>query len=1259
MFELVDETLKIKAENMQREHFRRRRWLKTVVSLSVIVSLCISYVLILPAVTLTEETFCGYEQHKEHNSKNCYTETETLVCELPEEGHKHTDECYEEERILSCKEEESDGHRHTEDCLDEEGELICGLSEGEGAHHHDETCYTSESTLICDKEEAEPHVHNGDCFVTEKELTCTIPIHEHTLQCYSNPEADIENRSVWERTVNGTELSGDWRDDVIKIAETQLGYHESERNYLVQDDVKTKNGYTRYGAWYGDPYGDWSAMFCSFCLHYAGVDAKKMPQEANCGKWIDILANRGLYHEYKSGYEPEAGDLIFMDLDGEANHVGFVYEVSEDRIQTIEGNKEDQVKFYSHMLNDTCIKGYAEIPLDADQEGEEAESEKLDAVEDKKEDTDIKDEHSIQERSITTTAKDGATVYVTGMLPEDAVVTIEPVEMDDVQLSKYIGRNSQISVKSHIVYDITLWSDGTEWHPDSSVSVQINQPNIEIENDKSVAMTHVLDDGNTESIETDISEDGNLEFNTDGFSLYIIYTYTVDFHYGDLTYSIAGESSILLSELFDILEIDRDINNVSSLSFSNDDLISIEKIENSDFTDWNLISLAAFDTLEELTVTMEDGEILTIHVTDASSITPTPAPNYIGTYPTGNGSTEWQITKEQYTGRSQDKKRPIDADGDGDPDIYLQKNVVPTGVENEFLVYLSIDKKMTWEDFLNICKIGATSTNKYHSTPLGTIISGNVGGNFSELMEHDVTGGYSNQFYILIRVYESQSSSSPLYSYYDRRYGSNPNCSNGTGYLVIPGLGNMISARTVTMKASGNGSGNPFVMNIYLEDFRTAFDFSFHDTVFNNVEDVLGDNIEFIEFINGDGSQSYNQATNTITWNPMENGTIVPEVSVNPVTGWIENSSQLVYKVRLNVEAEGFVSCGDTLNSKSASIAAGESNVVNNSAIVTYDKIALPETSGVPSIYGLEGEFPVPEVRGLLYDIAFSKENENGRSLDGAVFGVYEEDGKTPVLRDGNPLTLTTNAGQLARFADLPWGRYVLKEIKPPKHYTTPSSNEWQVYLCYTKSPSTLRQDDTPYEHNLRIITNDINGEWSIVNPKIDYKYNLEIHKVDQMNNPLGNAQFEVTDPNNEGQILTAQTNEDGVCRINSDYRANTEYVLVETLSPDGYYYLPSNVRFKIVENSTDDTYTAELVNEEELDGLVGLEIQETEKEDGTYEFMLVITVQNLTGYELPHTGGQGNFVYIFAGVLLIACALAIGCRKHETGRRCKRPQDS
>ena len=361
----------IKEEKIKKEHAYKKRWLKTVVSLSVIVSLCMSYTLMIPAVTMTNQTYCGQREHSMHE-ESCYTEKKTLICDMADEGHMHSDECYEDKSILSCKVEESDGHRHTEDCLDEIGELICGLYEGEGAHHHDETCFTSENFLICDKKEAEPHVHNDDCFVTERGLTCTIPIHEHTLQCYSNPEADVENQSVWEREVSGTELSGDWRDDVIKIAETQLGYHESERNYLVQEDGKTKNGYTRYGDWYGDPYGDWCAMFCSFCLHYAGVDANNMSHEANCGKWIESLTDRGLYHEYESCYEPKAGDLIFMDWDGdgEANHVGFVYEVNEDNIKTIEGNKADQVKYdqydLTHKDDDTGsdshhILGYGEL----------------------------------------------------------------------------------------------------------------------------------------------------------------------------------------------------------------------------------------------------------------------------------------------------------------------------------------------------------------------------------------------------------------------------------------------------------------------------------------------------------------------------------------------------------------------------------------------------------------------------------------------------------------------------------------------------------------------------------------------------------------------------------------------------------------------------------------------------------------------------------------------------------------------------------
>ena len=111
---------------------------------------------------------------------------------------------------------------------------------------------------------------------------------------------------------------------MLAIAETQMDYAESERNYIVPEGTTLTKGYTRYGAWYGDWYGDWCAMFASFCLHYAGVD---MPLDSYCPNWILSLDALGLYHA-EEAYTPAAGDLIFFDWDGDldSDHVGLVKE---------------------------------------------------------------------------------------------------------------------------------------------------------------------------------------------------------------------------------------------------------------------------------------------------------------------------------------------------------------------------------------------------------------------------------------------------------------------------------------------------------------------------------------------------------------------------------------------------------------------------------------------------------------------------------------------------------------------------------------------------------------------------------------------------------------------------------------------------------------------------------------------------------------------------------------------------------------------
>ena len=86
----------------------------------------------------------------------------------------------------------------------------------------------------------------------------------------SDPEADLEDEDLWDLMFAYLPLSGNWADDLVLVAESQLGYTESAENF---DAVLNENkdgydrfGWTRYGAWYGYPYGDWCATFISFCL---------------------------------------------------------------------------------------------------------------------------------------------------------------------------------------------------------------------------------------------------------------------------------------------------------------------------------------------------------------------------------------------------------------------------------------------------------------------------------------------------------------------------------------------------------------------------------------------------------------------------------------------------------------------------------------------------------------------------------------------------------------------------------------------------------------------------------------------------------------------------------------------------------------------------------------------------------------------------------------------------------------------------------
>lgn len=244
------------------------------------------------------------------------------------------------------------------------------------------TGITMSNETFCGYEE---HVHTEECYDEEGNLICELEEHSHTVDCLINLNADVEDATVWKATL--PELTGDLRTDVVNIAYSQLGYTESTANFSPGEDGVTRYGYTRYGAWYGNEYGTWDAMFVSFCLNYAGIDRTAFPLNSGAYSWAVELSEIGSYAE-ASAYTPLAGDIVFFDsdYDGRIDRVGIVAstDISGGVVTIIEGDytvsEVDTVCEHIYALNDPTISGYGIIAVseEAEEETEDAEAEETD-----------------------------------------------------------------------------------------------------------------------------------------------------------------------------------------------------------------------------------------------------------------------------------------------------------------------------------------------------------------------------------------------------------------------------------------------------------------------------------------------------------------------------------------------------------------------------------------------------------------------------------------------------------------------------------------------------------------------------------------------------------------------------------------------------------------------------------------------------------------------------------------------------------------
>ena len=368
----MNDILKTYMERFRENRHTLRRYTAFVLALAMITTLFVNWQLHGVGISMTAQYQCGEEEHT--HTADCYTKV--LTCGY-EEGelenadevaaaaatsqptveeepaplalepqiefvpHEHTEDCYTEVQTLTCMEEE---HVHGDDCFDpEDGTLICEKFE----HTHDENCYTTEYELTCGLEEgelveqvveptqsaelaamavAEPvaleptvdtvepiyHHHTDACY--EEVLTCPLPEHHHTVACLSDTSADVETPEEWQAANAEAVMTGNWDEDLVSVAKTQLGYEQSEKNFEIDPaDGVTLRYYSRYGQSYGNPYGEWDVMFLSYCLKYAGIPQSAIPQEASVLALRSSMSDMDWLLDGEDGSAANVGDIVIYN----------------------------------------------------------------------------------------------------------------------------------------------------------------------------------------------------------------------------------------------------------------------------------------------------------------------------------------------------------------------------------------------------------------------------------------------------------------------------------------------------------------------------------------------------------------------------------------------------------------------------------------------------------------------------------------------------------------------------------------------------------------------------------------------------------------------------------------------------------------------------------------------------------------------------------------------------------------------------------
>jgi hypothetical protein len=182
--------------------------------------------------------------------------------------------------------------------------------------------------------------------------------------------------SVYYARLVQTGLTGNYRNDVIAIARSQIGYHEGDSEADFGGGNLTGSGdYTEYGRYFFNTPSTWCSEFTSWCIRMSGAPFLVVNSSTGANAKTYTAGSRATYYPWTGtiwgggSYSPRKGDVIlwvWSDFTGEykydssLSHTTLLenWSVSGDEItfSVVHGNSGGKVGTKKYVVNK--LNGY-------------------------------------------------------------------------------------------------------------------------------------------------------------------------------------------------------------------------------------------------------------------------------------------------------------------------------------------------------------------------------------------------------------------------------------------------------------------------------------------------------------------------------------------------------------------------------------------------------------------------------------------------------------------------------------------------------------------------------------------------------------------------------------------------------------------------------------------------------------------------------------------------------------------------------------